>query len=94
MQTIRMVLLAAIAMCSTLETSAAAQKPRPTADYHKSIAKLERAVREELTAHRLHGLSLALVDDQQVVYSAAFGNVQRDSIFRAARSRNSSTLWR
>ena len=70
-------------MGSTLEKSAAAEEPGPAANYDKSIVTLERAVREDLIAHRLHGMSVALVDDQQVVYAAAFGNVRRDDIFRA-----------
>jgi len=63
--------------------SAAAEEPTRSTDYTKSIAKLERIVREELVTHQLHGMAVALVDDQRIVYSEGFGNVNRDSIFRA-----------
>ena len=76
MQTNYFVFLAAIAIHSTFETPAVGEEPKPPTDYTKSIARLEEAVREELIVHKLHGMAVALVDDQQIVYSAGFGNVQ------------------
>ena len=56
---------------------------RRSTDYSPAIATLEAAIRREMAGHKLHGISIALVDDQQTVYAAGFGNVKRDSIFRA-----------
>ena len=36
----------------------------PPTDYSRAIAKLEKAVRAELAEYHLHGMSVALVDDQ------------------------------
>lgn len=52
-------------------------------DHTRATEALENAVRAELARHALHGMAVALVDDQRVVYAAGFGEVQRDSIFRA-----------
>ncbi len=52
-------------------------------DYSKTIAALEKAIRAELAENGLHGMAAALIDDQQTVYAAGFGEVQRESIFRA-----------
>ncbi len=83
MRTIPLFLLAVIAMHNLSEASAAADAPHKPTDYTQAIAKLEKAVREELAEHQLHGMSVALVDDQKIVYAAGFGSVQRNSILRA-----------
>jgi serine beta-lactamase-like protein LACTB len=83
MKTIRCVCLATIAISSAFLASALAEEPMRKTDYTKAIAKIEQAVLEELTEHQLHGMAVALVDDQKIVYSAGFGNTKRDSIFRA-----------
>jgi len=83
MRTLRCIFFVASAMCFTPERNAIADEPVPSTDYSKSIATLDRMIREELAAHQLHGMAVALVDDQRIVYSAGFGNVNRDSIFRA-----------
>jgi len=51
-------------------------------DYSGAIGQLEQAVHEEMTAWGISGISLALVDDQQVVHAAGFGEAKRDSVFR------------
>jgi serine beta-lactamase-like protein LACTB len=43
---------------------------------------LEQAIRREMADWRIGGVSVALVDDQQVVYAAGFGEARRDSVFR------------
>ena len=59
------------------------ETPSKAADYAPAAAKLEKAIRAEMAAHQLHGIAVALVDDQQTVYRAGFGNAAPDSIFRA-----------
>ena len=54
-----------------------------TADYAPAAARLDEAVRGEMRKYGIGGVTLALVDDQQVVHAAAFGTARRDSIFRA-----------
>jgi CubicO group peptidase (beta-lactamase class C family) len=52
-------------------------------DYSNAIAALEKAIRAELADNGLHGMAAALIDDQQVVYAAGFGEAHRESVFRA-----------
>ena len=52
------------------------------ADYSAVPAKLETVIREEMREWGIGGISVALVDDQQVIYGAGFGEAKRDSIFR------------
>ncbi len=59
------------------------QKMKSSIDYTAAIARLETAVRDRMAEHGLHGLSLALVDGPAIVHAAAFGNVRRESLFRA-----------
>ncbi len=54
----------------------------PATDYAGTIRQLEKAVREEMTAWDIPGNAIALVDDQQTVHAAGFGEAKRDSIFR------------
>lgn len=54
----------------------------PVPDYTSAIRELEPAVQEEMTAWGITGVALALVDDQQTVYAAGFGEARRDSVFR------------
>ncbi|MGA2255097.1 MAG: serine hydrolase domain-containing protein, partial [Thermoguttaceae bacterium] len=83
MRTIHCIFLATIVMHCAFERLAMAEDPIRSTDYMKSIATLEQIVRQELTEHELHGMAVALVDDQRIVYSVGFGNAKRDSIFRA-----------
>ncbi len=53
------------------------------ADYRLAIRKLEDFVRHQICVQKLHGLAVALVDDQETVYVAGFGEAKKDSIFRA-----------
>ena len=52
------------------------------ADYSVVSAKLETGIREEMREWEIGGIAVALVDDQQVVHAAGFGEAKRDSIFR------------
>jgi len=83
MRNIPIVLLATIAMHYTSGAVAVADTTHVPVDYSNAIAKLEMAIREELAAHQLHGMSVALVDDQRIIYANGFGSVRRDTIFRA-----------
>jgi CubicO group peptidase (beta-lactamase class C family) len=76
-------LFVVIAMHASSGAQPAARPPNKLPDYSQAIARLETAIREELAEHQLHGMSVALVDDQRIVYANGFGSVKRDSIFRA-----------
>lgn len=52
-------------------------------DYSSVSTELESVVREEMSDWDISGISIALVDDQETIYSKGFGDAQRDSIFRA-----------
>ncbi len=43
---------------------------------------LEKIIADEMRQWNIGGVSVALVDDQRVVYAAGFGQARRDSIFR------------
>jgi len=45
-------------------------------------SNLEKIVADEMRQWDIGGVSLALVDDQRVVYAAGFGQARRDSVFR------------
>jgi CubicO group peptidase (beta-lactamase class C family) len=83
MRTLPCLLLATIFLHAALERPVAAAPLTRSTDYAKSIAALEKSIRAELSEHKLHGMAVALVDDQKIIYAAGFGNVKRDSIFRA-----------
>ena len=53
-----------------------------TPDYSDIIAPLESEVRAEMETWGITGLALALVDDQQIVHGAGFGDARRESVFR------------
>ena len=52
-------------------------------DYSSVSTELELVVREEMSDWGISGISIALVDDQEIIYSKGFGDAKRDSIFRA-----------
>jgi len=52
------------------------------ADYSRVTPQLEAVIRDEMREWEIGGISVALVDDQRVVYAAGFGEAKRDSIFR------------
>jgi CubicO group peptidase (beta-lactamase class C family) len=54
----------------------------PAADYSAVVPKLENIVREEMREWDIGGIAVSLVDDQQVVYAAGFGEAKRGSLFR------------
>jgi CubicO group peptidase (beta-lactamase class C family) len=51
-------------------------------DYSAAISKLEIIIRSEMREWEIGGVAIALVDDQQTVHAAGFGEARRDSIFR------------
>ena len=54
----------------------------PAPDYSPAVRQLERAVCEEMDAWGITGIALALVDNQQTIHAAGFGEAKRDSVFR------------
>ncbi|MES2708432.1 MAG: serine hydrolase domain-containing protein [Verrucomicrobiota bacterium] len=53
------------------------------ADYSPAITTIESTVRGEMREWGIGGISVALIDDQSLVYANGFGEAKRDSIFRA-----------
>ncbi len=53
------------------------------ADYGLVFPKLEFVIEQEMREWNITGVSVALVDDQEIIYSKGFGDAKRDSIFRA-----------
>ncbi|MEO7318388.1 MAG: serine hydrolase [Chthoniobacteraceae bacterium] len=56
--------------------------PMHAADYSAVPAQLETVIRDEMREWEIGGIAVALVDDQQVVHAAGFGEAKRDSVFR------------
>ena len=56
--------------------------PMSAADYSAIVPKLEAVIREEMREWEIGGVAVALVDDQQVVHAAGFGEAKSDSVFR------------
>jgi CubicO group peptidase (beta-lactamase class C family) len=56
--------------------------PMTAADYSAVPAKLEAIIHEEMREWGIGGIAVALVDDQQTIYVAGFGEAKRDSLFR------------
>ena len=67
-----------LALCPLLFTT----PTMSAADYSAVPAKLETVIREEMREWEIGGIAIALVDDQQVVHAAGFGEAKRDSVFR------------
>jgi CubicO group peptidase (beta-lactamase class C family) len=59
-----------------------AASPTSTADYSAAIRTLEKTIRKVMSEWDIGVVAVALVDDQQLVYAAGFGEAKRDSIFR------------
>ncbi len=71
MLTLRLLTLLAIL---TFASPAVAQPTvQPPENYRPAVAKLEALIRHELADKRLPAISIALVDDQNVVWAAGFG---------------------
>ena len=60
-------------------------------DYAKAIQKFEETIRGELQRGAISGVSVALVDDQRLVYSSGFGFA--DKARRVAAGSTSSAVW-
>lgn len=52
------------------------------ADFSAITNRYAQAILSEMAAWEISGIAVALVDDQQVVYAAGFGEAKRDSVFR------------
>jgi CubicO group peptidase (beta-lactamase class C family) len=52
-------------------------------DYADAIRRLNETVRQQMAAHNVGGVAIAIVDDQRLVQTAGFGTARPDSIFRA-----------
>jgi len=81
--------LALIAGCFLPELAFAATAART--DYSQAIVSLESAIADELTQDSISGVSVALVDDQRIVYARGFGFADKsrripssaDTVYRA-----------
>src|SRR5438309_7164965 len=51
--------------------------------YTRPSEQLDEAIRAEMKKYGIHGIAVALVDDQRVVHLAGLGDAKPDSIFRA-----------
>lgn len=67
------IVLMAIAIASTAQTSLPPQKR-----YAQAVAEIQKLVEYEVQEKRLPGMSIALVDDQQIVWAAGFGFADPD----------------
>lgn len=55
----------------------------PGADYGSVFPELESIVQEEMRQWNITGISVALVDDQEIIFSKGIGDANRTSLFRA-----------
>src|SRR4051812_1568077 len=56
----------------------AAARAQAADPYPPSVERLQARIEREVTAKRLPALSIAIVDDQRVVWSRGFGHQDRD----------------
>ena len=71
----------------------ACRRPPPAiskGDYHAVVSYLSKRISHDLSALDVPGLSIALVDDQKLVWSAGFGYADE----ARHRSASSDTLYR
>ena len=52
-------------------------------DYSNASKALDKAIRREIEKFGIHGIAVALVDDQRIVHLAGLGDAKPNSIFRA-----------
>lgn len=67
-----------LALCALLATASSA----PATDYSAVVPALAEDIRQEMSEWNIGSVTVALVDDQRVVYAAGFGEAKRDSVFR------------
>ena len=72
-------LVAALSLLAALPLGASAQAPAARRDYAAIAGRLEQAVDREMRAQGLPVVAIALVDDQDVVWSRGFGTVDSAS---------------
>ncbi len=71
--------LAALILCLSIPFPAFAQPSIPPAEPYKSaVAELEKFIAQQVDDKKLPALSIALVDDQNVVWAKGFGYQDRD----------------
>jgi serine beta-lactamase-like protein LACTB len=66
-------LLALLALLAFASPAVAQPAVQPPEAYRPAVAELEKIIRHELADKKLPALSVALVDDQKVVWAAGFG---------------------
>ncbi len=75
--------LAALAIIVAAAPSASAQGTAPAAGYQAVAAKLTPFIEHEMRSKNLPAISIALVDDQKIVWSQGFGFAHPDDSVRA-----------
>ena len=76
--------LAATLVCVTSTTApAVAQSTAPAANYRAVVARLQPFIEHEMRSKELPAISIALVDDQKVVWSQGFGFANPEDSVRA-----------
>ncbi|HET7550410.1 MAG TPA: serine hydrolase domain-containing protein, partial [Gemmatimonadaceae bacterium] len=68
---------------ATATAPAAAQDTAPAANYRAVVAKLEPFIEHEMRSKELPAVSIALVDDQKIVWSHGFGFANPEDSVRA-----------
>jgi CubicO group peptidase (beta-lactamase class C family)/D-alanyl-D-alanine dipeptidase len=63
--------------------AAVAQSTQPTANYRAVVAKLQPFIEHEMRSKELPAVSIALVDDQKIVWSQGFGFADPEDSVRA-----------
>lgn len=77
------ILLFPILLFAMSANMASASSPDPESVYVQPSKRLDDAIRDEMRKYEIHGIAVALVDDQHVVHLAGLGDAKPDSIFRA-----------
>ncbi len=71
-------LLSLLALFACAAPSLAQPSVAPDERYKAAVAELEKLIKHEMDDKKLPALSIALVDDQKVVWAAGFGHQDRD----------------
>jgi len=74
---------AAVLALAAAAPSAIAQSTQPAANYRAVVAKLQPFIEHEMRSKELPAISIALVDDQKVVWSQGFGFANPEDSIRA-----------
>ncbi|MBM3981751.1 MAG: serine hydrolase [Planctomycetes bacterium] len=71
-------LISLLALLACAAPSVAQPSVAPDERYKVAVAELEKLIKHEMDDKKLPALSIALVDDQKVVWAAGFGHQDRD----------------